>query len=187
MENIKTYDEFVNEGLFDVMTKTPGQSVQVTLVGTLAMSLFSWMVFLLSAESEQDAKSISLIISLILDLPVFAYFSIKAMENFYHKLRSIFLLKKTSKEYKKALEYIEKYPDIESQLLVIKERMMRAVKNKDKKEISYCIHEIYEICKLISVREELGDLSVFTEKEKEKIKALEAERAKTDPFGEEEK
>jgi hypothetical protein len=103
----------------------------------------------------------------------------------YNKIRSEVLLGKSSKLYTEMLKFIEKYPDIKPELKKIKMNMAYAIKDRDQKSISSCIHDIYTLSKEISKREKSGVLFDLNDEEKLEFKNKYEDREKNDPYGEE--
>jgi hypothetical protein len=180
MNNLKNYDEYVNEGFFNWATKRWSEAEQVISFFSL-FSLIPWGIFAFGAGHS----TVAMIVGLVMALPGFTFASREVFRGVYHELRSIMLLKKTATRYKRIKEFIEKYPDLEERMNRVRRNMIEAVKANNKRDISIAIHEMYDISREISDREKLGDIFNFTPEEKENIKTSVKKKSKIDPYGEE--
>lgn len=177
-----SYDEFVNEGLYKFMTTDYYSKYKGGILIPLFFSVIVWIVFSVSlTENDPEVTKKSLLVASMLDSPMVVAVLMRILRNYYDKLRSVLLLGKSSKEYKKAEELITKYPDIKKPLSRIKLEMRESLKNRDKRRISKCIHDIYELSKDLKIREKN---SLFFDLDEDEKKALK-EREALDPLGEE--
>jgi len=180
---ITKYEEYVNEGLYDWF-KDEYNNDYVT--GAVIAS-FSTIIFWFFKEiSEQPTVDlVLLILILILYLPMLRILTKETLRSTYHRLRTKLLSKKTNLEYKKAQEFIEKYPDLEIKLKDIKFKMIQAVKSRRNKDISAVIHDMYDLKKEINRREKLDNFFILSQEERQEMRNKEKEKEKIDPFGEE--
>lgn len=185
MNNLRTYDEYLNEGFYEWMNGYFDDN-NPTLAWKIVLPVFIGICIQLGHVTASGVgHTIILLIGALLQLPAVTVSLRYLFRNQYNSIRSKVLLKETNTEYKKVVKMVEKYPDIEEKVSEVKLKMIEAINNKDKTVISECIHEVYEISKNIKKREELGDFFNLTEEEKKKIKDKKNKIKKLDPYGEE--
>jgi hypothetical protein len=186
MNNLKYYDDYLNEGFYDWINKRfdiDNKEGMITLIMVVLAGLCQ------GAHLPFDTDDIvtplrHLIVILIggfLSIPAFVLILRAIFRNPYDSLRVRTLLRSTNKKYKKMMDMIEEYPEIEDRLNDIKNRMRDAIENENKENISLCVHDIYKLSKQLKKKQSLGELFAYTEEEKARIKAKKA----YDPYGEE--
>jgi len=188
MSNIKSYNEFLNEGFFDFINKPIPQNlnnpdaegvVLITAIALVIISIFVWTV-----GGIEGSKS-AMITAAFMDLPIAGFLGKLGFSWIYNQIRAATLLGKTNRKYEEIAERVKNYPDLEERFTAARTNMVDSVQNKNKEGISFAIHEIYDIAKEIVKREKLSNFFNLSDEEKEKIKNKYKTRKKVDPYGEE--
>lgn len=183
MNNIKRYEEFVNEGLYDFVNKKMNINDRASLFITSIFGSFCWFGLLLDNVIVKDLfRAIALVSYVPLSLNLIFKVSLKKL---YNNLRSIGLLGITNKRFKVIEGLIEKYPDIEEELRNIKLQLIESIKKNNNEQISSCINDIYILSKNLKKREKLSNVFNLTDEEKEIIKKTKIKRKIVDPYDEE--
>lgn len=179
--NIKNYEEFMNEGLYDIMNQNLTNNNAFFSIVSFIVSIFVWIIVGIGSQDPDMHLTYPIWIATLLDIPLLFLSMIFLFKDPYHKLRSAILLGKSSKEYNRTLKLIDKYPDMKNPLSLIKLKMKNAIDNNDKREISECIHQIYNISKKLQKREKNNIYFDLTDEEKEILK----NKLEKDPYNEE--
>lgn len=166
--HIKRYDEILNEGLYDWMNKI--RTFDLTNNVNHFMPVLGSAFFLLSQiiSCFRDDFSFEIndpfinwyifsimigVLSIPLTNPLFS----KYLKKLYDFIRGKTLLKKTNSKIKELEEYIkENDSDIFEEIMDIKSDLREAIDNKNKSEMSRCIHEIFELSLKMKNRKEYG-------------------------------
>jgi hypothetical protein len=154
MKNIKTYNEFLNEGFFDKINDDVSCMFTGMAIFLAFISLFIWGSYIGITNSYSDYSELGRTIifwaAVLFDTPLVALLGKETVRKLYYILRSKFLLKSTVKKYEHLRTIIKNYPDLEKKLDKIKKELDEAAKKKDKEKASACIHDVYEISKEIA-------------------------------------
>jgi len=196
MNNLKTYDDYVNEGFYDFMTTytdndtETGAGVGAFLGGASQLFHLSAMAMVMKYNNwplHQGTlgHSIVFIIGLALASSGIVFVSRSVFRNLYHYIRSKSFLRETDQLYRRATQMIEKYPDVEEALNNLQLEMITAIRENNKRNISDCIHKMYTLYKNLQDREKLPTIFKLTDKQKELIAKKKEGLKKIDPYGEE--
>lgn len=181
---ITKYNEFVNEGLLYNWLTTPFDKNQLN--AGVVLSCFSIMLWIGKAISKNFTVDVILVIlCIILYLPIAELLTRQSLKGIYHFMRKKFLSNQINRDYKKAQELVEKYPDIENELNDIKNRMIYAVKTRKTEPVSRVFHDMYELKKEINQREDLSNFFEITQEERQRLKDREHAITQNDPLREE--
>lgn len=190
---ILKFEEFVNEGLYSIMNYVPSDKVEsLKKIGSylaLGTIMFNSILAIFKA-SGIDVNiihwQIYLTLLLFLESPIIIFESKSLIKKYiYNIFRSKSLIGKTNKKIEEIEKDIEKYPELKDRLVNVKVRLRPALENnkstESKEIISDCIHEIYEISKILRRRKKYGALYKKSEEEIEKEENIKG----VDPYGEE--
>lgn len=174
MNNLKTYNEYLNEGFYDWLNKDGDLNFNLEVKETdkdgCSTSAIGFILMISSIFAKMaDSFYIFIILMLagsILNIPLFIYLFKKIMRNPYHYLRSKILLDKIKIKIDEIEEEIKKNPYIYQKINDIKLQMEENVKNKDKKAISESIHRLYLTLKEFKEFKEKDDEWPFEDLEK---------------------
>jgi hypothetical protein len=112
MNNLKTYNEYLNEGIYDWMNREMLNPVEMIAGISLTLSIIVSPVILIGL----NFNIISIIIASFIGLPVAVLILKELFRNPYNALRSKLFLKKANEINKNLKQYLDKYPDIEENL-----------------------------------------------------------------------
>jgi len=194
--NVKKFDEFVNEGFYDLMQHHYNPNDNNDPMNPLIMVGFVMGLLSQLLHAFNIQHIIVFMIGIGMNAPSIAVFLRACLRGFYNQIRAKKLLKKTDAEFKKVKDLVNKYPDIEIEVNRIKEDMIHRIGINDRDGVSKCIHDVYELSKNLKDREKLGNFYDMTEEEKQVIrkkieeKKNELKKKKEaikniDPYGEE--
>lgn len=187
MNNLKNYDEFINEGLYDYFNRTEKNITEFTAWTVLIGFLLSIVLTIYEVISKMTDKNAGITWVLFICIVVFLnnliirIFLRDIMKIIYNYARSKTLIGRINTLIKSAEDEIEKYPELEEKIIRVKSDLRKCLESKDKKQISKGIHDIYEISKVIKMKKKYANIFNKTAKEIE----YETGIAKVDPLGEE--
>jgi hypothetical protein len=174
MNNLKNYDEYVNEGLYTFLNKKNTEKgaerqAWALIIGTLVGGIAALIMW--AAGAPRIAFFVDLMAWGVVNLPL-GYSIWRAFNrSIYDHLRAGTLKHFASDKIKELEGILEEYPDLEASLAMIKIQMRTSILNKDKKKISAGIHDICQVAIEIKNRKKIPEMQAREEKirlEKEK-------------------
>lgn len=144
MVTIKTYDEYLNEGFHDWVNKDHENHEIWSSKWAITASLFGVFASIIPFLVNEI---FGLCMFMVFNVPLMNFMLKKVLRKPYTYLKYKLLLKKAITKGLKIRRYAIVYPEIRESIYKIEKKLNKHIRDKNKKGISNCVHEIFLLSK----------------------------------------